>query len=445
MLTLGPNKWKTIAIVFMIATPLMLGLGYVIFSPASIPEFNPVIDGFIEEGWERADFKLAQYLNLPDWRDPENEDGFNYIYAETDDENLYLAIDMPSDLNGTTDNEFLGIFLNTMDREFNSFISMFGESFEAYRNNGTEALVYDFQNEQIVPFIFDADGMKQQYHDYIENTTGEEVSFESGVYANSGYDDWTFTYEEEEPTSDIIWLNSTEFGYGSDIFDRVCINFSIHLANYFNIYDDEDYVEQLIDDLENVQINMSALIWAMSLSVNKFHIEGNGTYNDAPFVGTESIFDVNKSAYENGDLIFSIEIAEDTDVHVEHFWWLCDYINIQFNKSDSIDSVYGGTTIEEYILEYNFSTSINSELDHRMYEISIPLSELEGFNATGNMGLFVCGNVQIEDGNPSFSEKQSYQFTGNTELLYFLWFIINYPSDPDWSDNYQVLDLSKFD
>ena len=93
--------------------------------------------------------------------------------------------------------------------------------------------------------------------------------------------------------------------------------------------------------------------------------------------------------------------------------------------------------------------SANCNESHRMFEIAIPITELEGYTSTGDLGIYLQGYgtlafpVLHSPYSNSYQVRPSFYFGVGTQTAYFLFFVIWNPSSPDWSQNYYKLAMGQ--
>ena len=105
------------------------------------------IDGIItEEEWSDADWNISFYLdidNTPDWKGEINVDGNNSMYLGQDGSNLYIALDLWCDRSTNETDEWVGVWLNTINRTFSGYTEWMD-----YLNDGAESLVHSVELDQ---------------------------------------------------------------------------------------------------------------------------------------------------------------------------------------------------------------------------------------------------------------------------------------------------------
>ncbi|MFW9943140.1 MAG: hypothetical protein ACFFFT_19030, partial [Candidatus Thorarchaeota archaeon] len=113
-----------------------------------LPKTSSVtIDGTITETeWSDADWNISFYLdinNTADWNGKINVDGNNTMYLGQDRSNLYIALDLWCDRSDNSTGEWVGVWLNTINRTFNDITEWMG-----YLNDGAESLVHNVETDQ---------------------------------------------------------------------------------------------------------------------------------------------------------------------------------------------------------------------------------------------------------------------------------------------------------
>lgn len=415
---------------------------------------TPTIDGNIEyDEWKLADYGFAnpitQYLDLNNSLDPttltRNIDTFNYIYVGQDSENFYVAVDLCGDRTNNEEDEWLALFLNTLDREFESFNTS-ADQFNDFRNNGTECFVYNIENDTLIEGVSDSNGIKEGYPLYIEE---DDKTLYQGIHNTDETNSWV---NVENQDSSFYVINSTnDFGN-----DAVQIDVTIDLVEYLNI--EEFYFDQIRNDMGNMTISIALKIVDTTygspydesdLDICRLNVNFNETNSGNLDIGSDFIlntFDVSPSAYNDGNLDFSL-IIEDDDLDQNYFVVRLDYLRIDYKASDQFDEVYGTTTVQDYEIAWNYTTSPKCDERHRTFEISIPKYELEGFSETGDLEIYVqgYGTASMPSYSTYLSMNPCYWFSPNYEYIYETKFgedtELSGPYDPHWSQNYFVITM----
>ncbi|OLS21636.1 MAG: hypothetical protein ThorAB25_26680, partial [Candidatus Thorarchaeota archaeon AB_25] len=114
-----------------------------------------VIDGELStDEWSNAVHKVQWFMDA----DPENSDGYNYMYLDEDPWNLYVALDLCSDQTNDSTGEWVGLWLNTNETDIYNHDFAIPVEWEAALNKGMESLLHDVDNENTIEF-FDVDGI----------------------------------------------------------------------------------------------------------------------------------------------------------------------------------------------------------------------------------------------------------------------------------------------
>lgn len=108
------NKSKMITIISVIALSSIL-IGAIALQVVKIPStgFTPTIDGNIESGWECADYKISQYVDVNNTNG--DIDAINYYYVDEAENDFNFAIDVISKTTNETDNEWIGLWFSTLN------------------------------------------------------------------------------------------------------------------------------------------------------------------------------------------------------------------------------------------------------------------------------------------------------------------------------------------
>jgi hypothetical protein len=91
------------------------------------------------------------------------------MYIDEDIDNLYLALDLCSDQTNNESGEWVGVWLNTNNTAISN-----SDEWAAEVNQGMESLIYDVDNDQLIPF-FDPGGFWDFVSYYIEQNSDFDV------------------------------------------------------------------------------------------------------------------------------------------------------------------------------------------------------------------------------------------------------------------------------
>jgi hypothetical protein len=335
------------------------------------------IDGVItEEEWSNADWNVSFYLdinNTADWNGKINVDGNNSMYLGQDGSNLYIALDLWCDRSDNDTGEWVGVWLNTINRKFSGYTEWMG-----YLNDGAESLIHSVDLDQPWdPYTNNIGNWIQ----YIEenNTYNSEYGKTEGTYGNFQY-----TWRDD--------FNITSELVGLDQLYR--LDFSIDLDNwfpYYEVYDVLQGIEVWVVTKSNITINNHNIMFWYS----------DGTMppmtdtNQVKFLNTGTSYQTDIISYGMGNVTadhkFQFSLfgnhtdAFTTNLDVLNFWvWL--------NDSNSVGLVgMPLSSIKNYQIEWGFGSSPGNSTDHRMFEISIPKSELELYKSYKELGIAVGG------------------------------------------------------
>ncbi len=417
-------------------------LGYGIRGIVLTPSFNPTIDGIIESNeYKGGNWRIGDYFDVNNTGG--NVDAFNYFYVGQTTSSVYIAVDLVSDTTNNTNGEWFSIWLNTFNRTFGGW----NDSWYSFRNNGTENFVYDVEHTEIKPY---ATGHLEDYDLWWSNTSAFDVDLTFGTWWGGGY-----TWDN---TQDFDWTwwgaRSQNGGSGATFYDKVVVNFSFDIANYFGML--PEFKTELLDSIANAKIIAytwltdipSGKIDSSDFGINgytKVHVDDNGTFNDAPlymdktnFTSDYNCINLNKSAFADGKLDLSIEVYNESAWYLtEQIRFFIDSFRIMFDISES-DALYGTSTItNNYTLAIGFGASPNSEVPHRMYEFRVSKIILENYTNDGNLGIYIQG------AGLTFESNNVYWFGAGNQHLYFIIFLIWDESNPDWSVNYYYIRMNR--
>lgn len=437
----------------LLAVSLLAGgaLGYFLngFNPFS---FGPKIDGIISSGeYDKTNWKVGEYFDVNTTNN--NTAGFNYFYVGQDTSNVYVAIDLCSDVQNTTSGEMVSVWLNTLNRSFGlgAPFGSYNNSWYDYRNNGTENFVYDVQNGWIKPYTTNTDSYYDAWINNASSTLAANLTMGTQFPNTPNTGDWSHTN-----TVNHYWYGavSADGGSGTMFYDKVTLNFTVDLATYFQYR--TEFLSQIMNTISNASINIytwvedggMGKIDNTDMTYSSVNVIGNGTNNNAPLVMNKAISDndytkinVEKSAFASGKLQFSVELYNESAWYAtEELRLFIDSLHISFNINGT-DDTYGTSTIRNatnYDFAYAFGGSPNSAIPHRMYELKVAKSELENYTDDGTLGVFIQGT-----GEMNFNQQQTWQFTVGTQKEYFIIFIISDERNPTWSVNYYYLAMNK--
>lgn len=345
------------------------------FTPSSI-----LIDGTLSAGeWSAAEHKIRWYMDA----DPENSDGYNYMYIDEDQDYLYIALDLCSDQTNDETGEWIGLWLNTNETYTNSSLIA---PWEAALNDGLESLVFDVDNGIEMPF-FNPNGnlMGEQFqlqsfdvltpkNGSLTGTLADLLGYMDGLSANmtSDFNGTHYIYRLD------VEIDIAEYHYD---FGEVRAPFttSVQLGGrtQSNVTLDEHYLS-IRDSLGN--LNLTDPSRTISINTGTSWIDeylkalsGNFTVDDIAlfsFVGINSVpFKTSFDRIRIGTMFSNSTNTPGTN-----------YV---------IDRPY--TSLASYEIDWSFGPSENNASDHRSFEIKIPKSELEGYKSDNDLGVLVGG------------------------------------------------------
>jgi len=358
---------------------------------------NVTIDGDIKDGeWDDAD-----WYNIPFYLDANNThgdaDGFNYLSLGEDTDNILISIDLCSDRTDNDDGEWLGVWLNTAEREFgqNPFGDPYLEWYD-YLNNGTENIVYDVENEQTYPFFQNETVIENRY---INGDSEMDILSGDEVNSDDDYLEFRQSFNYYEFESDIYIVD-----------ELIWLNFSVDIEQWFNNshygYDEyaPDFVDTYIDSIEdinvtitlngegfnNTQIDASNVTFPNSTGYLDYD-DPEYTYplpfNDSQDVTT--VFDYNITDL-TADNKLKFELFCYNDSTAGEFQINIKTISFQV-KFGRDNIILKHSSIESYDIAYTFGKSPNCNASHRMFELAIPKSELELYDPDEKLGIFIAG------------------------------------------------------
>ena len=345
------------------------------------PMRNIVIDGVINEGeWSNADWEIDFFLdadNTPDWNNKINVDGNNTMYIGEDLDNLYIALDLSSDRSDNDTGEWVGLWLNTENRTFDN-----DPDWYEYFNNGTETLLHDV--ERNVPRQYFTDEI---WLNFVNITDNLEYDITDGIVEGDYTDLFNqFDGNEMNITSEVVGQNHTYL-----------MDCSFDLTSRFPWL--EWYTPQ--DGIQEIDI---VITFKFNTTVNDHKIimwDNNGTLpplndsNQVKQLYTIDFFGTNITDYAIENLVDDKEIGFSLFAnHSNPFKINIDEIrfDVKYNRTNYAGSVYYPySTIKNYQIDWSFGPSPKNATDHRMFEICIPKSELEGYNADSELGIIVGG------------------------------------------------------
>ncbi|MFX1324787.1 MAG: hypothetical protein ACFE8N_07515 [Promethearchaeota archaeon] len=349
-----------------------------IYSIANPPMNNVVIDGVINENeYNDADWKINFYLdvdNSADFNGKINVDGENVLYIGEDLNNLYLALDLCSDRSDNETGEWVGIFLNTANRTFDNFFD-----WTTFFDNGVETLIHDVEQNRPWEYYLENIGL---YTEQINDDT--EIIPTYGKF-EGGVDILRYWW-----TPDVVNISSEPIG-GDEIY---WVNFSVDLSKWYP-YPDE------LNAIQSMQIRVQT---EHSIVIDEFKLilwNSDGTL--PPLNDPQQVISLNTQNFSVLEL-FNYGLANLTIDNKLQFSLFANYSAPFITRLNRLDfNVYRNftnwaghvsvpySTIKSYQLDWSFGSSPNNTTDHRMFEFSIPKTELEYYESNEELGIIVGG------------------------------------------------------
>lgn len=348
------------------------------YSIANPPMNNVLIDGIIHENeWSDADWKVVFYLdvdNTPDYSGKINVDGENVLYIGEDLNNLYLALDLCSDRSDNETGEWIGVWLNTANRTFDNWVD-----WVTFFDNGVETMMHDVEENQ--PWEY-----------YLEDIFlyTEHINDDTEIIPTLGKVDGSADFLREWWTPDYVNITSETIG-ANEIY---WINFSVDLSKWYEFQDEINAIQRLqirvgtehsifVDEHKLILWNSDGTLPALNDPQQVISLNNQNSYllelHDYCLANLTVDNKLQFSLFANNSAPFTTRL-ERLDFNV--------YRN-QTNWAGDISVPH--STINSYQLDWSFGSSPNNATDHRMFELSIPKSELEHYDPNRDLGIIVGG------------------------------------------------------
>ncbi|MHA1933061.1 MAG: hypothetical protein ACW96X_10995 [Promethearchaeota archaeon] len=378
------HKFKTLLLLFFVTILLCLSIlpfgisAQVPKTSGSAPMQNIVIDGAINEAeWADRDWKIKFYLNIDEAFNPPDKDGYNYMYLGEDHTNFYVGLDLCSDQTGDPTDEWLGIWMNVNNRSFDSLTT-----WASYLDNGTESLLHDVENDNVFPFF--RNQVTGLYSGYDINNDGEYNAVHGTTQGDyTDFDDFG-----------ILSFNITSASVVGDNLTQ--LDFSVDIKEWFSLFPDiyADAVNELrllIKSRSNITIDDHKVVfWYNDGTMNPNDPQQTRSINTGTSFLQES-FDYGVANLSSNN-IMKFSIIGNNSASFETYFEYIEF-TIRYNYTNT----FGGamlsaySSISNYDIQWSFGTSANNASDHRMFEIKIPKTELEHYNASEEIGIIVGG------------------------------------------------------
>lgn len=367
------NKLKNLVFPIIILN-LML---FSIYTMGNPPMKNVLIDGDINaDEWADADWKIPFYLNVdnnPDYNGKINVDGYNFLYIGEDSDNLYLALDLCGDRSDNETSEWIGVWLNTANRTYDNYFDWVD-----FFDNGVETLLHDVEEDQPWEYYSKNTGM---YTEFVNDDT-EIITTYGTVDGGADFLQYWWTGD----------VNITSETVGAD--ELYWINFSVDLSKWFPLLDEVNAIQDIeirvgtehdvvIDDHKLILWNSDGTLpplndpqQVISLNnLNSYLLE----YVDYGLANLTVDKKLQFSLFGNNSVPFNTILDRlDFSVLRNYTMW-AGHVRVPYS------------TINSYQLDWSFGPSPNNATDHRMFEFSIPKTELELYDANEELGIIVGG------------------------------------------------------
>ena len=366
---------------------------------SNAPMSNVVIDGVINATeWADADWEITFYLdvdNNPDYNNKTNVDGNNTLYIGEDSTNLYLGLDLCSDLSDNETGEWVGVWLNTANRVFDNYFDWVD-----FFDNGTESLVHDVEVDQPWEYFTPFQGHwwypLNEETEYIASYGTIEGTVENFKSINPAFN----ITSESISLDELYWLNFT-----------VDLTEFVYMQQELDVFQSMEF---LIKSRHNISITEHKLVlWnsdgtfpslndpdqVISLNTGTSYITKN------PYYGIGNLTTDKKLQFS---LIGNHSAPFTTSIDWLQFSAFRNYTN----WAGHVQTPY--STINSYQIDWSFGPSPNNATDHRMFEFSIPKTELELYDPNEELGIMVGGYGTLGYINGSnfwiFSEIDYHQY-----------------------------------
>lgn len=367
-------------------------------------EKNIIIDGNIDD-WLNPVAVDEFYLDLDNSGNPNNLDGNNYLYVDEDSENVYIALDLPSDQTDDTSGEWVSISLNTNMTATSSWPD-WGDNF----NKGIESFIFDVDNNQVwdpyLPSI-----STSHFFFGPGNAKDVTVATEYGsIQFYNSISDYSTPYFENNVTHESEQV-------GSEYWSKVDFNINLTRFEELGVFGSNEKL-QFMENF-NLEVELKHNVSVLSSEVNMWHPE-----NPQPFSGYSIDTSLNtNTSYTTYNIPFSKSLMDGSVLRmslftrnnvafkseVPHFWIEFDepMVHSAVSGASGSDRHLIHTTIDNFDFAFDFTSSANNASDHRIFELKIPKSELEGYNSASDLGIYVGGY-----GTASFVNSNYWAYDG---------------------------------
>lgn len=415
------RKIKTISLLFFLTILSCLSIfsfgvsAQVPKTSGTTPLQTVVIDGVINEAeWADRDWKINFTLDIDDAYNPPDKDGINYMYLGEDHTNFYVGLDLCSDQTADTTGEWVGIWMNVNNRSFNDYTA-----WANFLDNGTESVLHDVEYDRPLPFFRNQTMLGGGYD---VNNDGEINTVHGTTQGNYTLLDDLGSFSFNITSASVVGDNLTQ------------LDFSVDIKEWFQLFPEiyANSVSELrleIKSRSNITIDDHKVVFWYN----------NGTMNSNDPQQTKSINTGTSFLQEtlgygvanlSSNYIMKFSIMGSNSAPFETY-----YEHIEFVVRTNYTNTFNGamlsaySSISNYDIQWSFGTSANNMSNHRMFEIKIPKTELEHYNASEEIGIMVGGY-----GTMSFPNK-----------LYWVYAEFNNSIRHQQSVNYKYYDMFGID
>ena len=336
------------------------------------------LDGTISEAeWINASQKIDFYLEV----DNDNADAYNYLYLAEDYENLYVGLDLCSDITGNTDDEWLGLWLNTDNRTFSS-----ESQWEQTLDQGAESLLYSVENDTIWTMF-----NQSQINPLATNRTDSPYFFNT-ITGSSNGDSNSFKNHDGDYYSVVSdGNNETRTDVEIDVS-------SLYMGDWQRTYlDNLAYINISLSSFVNKSIDSNKIVvWYENETLDQNDLAQIIPINKDPGLLLEDIQIDPRNMYMNGGgsqrIKFSIIGNHSTSFN--HSIDFLSYGLIAYEPlypDGDFSTTFPISTIRNFEIKWTFGPSSNNLTNHRQFEIKIPRSELEYYLEDQDLGIKIGG------------------------------------------------------
>ena len=378
------QKFKSLLLLFFLVFLMSMSIFSVGLSAqvpktsSSAPMKNIVVDGVINETeWADGDWKVKFYLDIDEVFNPPDKDGANYLYLGEDPTNFYIGLDLCSDQTGDPTDEWVGVWINVNNRTFNNITT-----WASYLDNGAESLLHDVENDNVYPYFRNEYGLLHG---------GLDVNNEGEYNAVYGTTQGNYTLFHWDP---IPYFNITSSLSAGNHLTQ--LDFSVDIKEWFTLFP-EIYAENVyemriqLESRTNTTITDNKIVfWYNDGTMNSNDPLQTRTLN----TGTSFL----QETFDYGPANLSSEyIMKFSIIGNNTAPFMTQYEYIEFVIGNNRSNTHNGaltnpySSVANYDIEWSFGPSANNASDHRMFEIRIPKTELEHYNADEEIGIIVGG------------------------------------------------------